>query len=620
MKAAVIHEHGDLDVVRVEDLEEPKPGPGEVVLKVLCAGLNHLDLWVRKGRPGAQLQTSHVLGSDAVGTVAAVGDGVESPKVGEQVILNPALSCGHCEFCLRGEQSTCVSFGIIGLSRSGTFAELVAVPAGNCYPRPAHLSDEEAGVLALTHVTAWRMLMTRAQLKAGETVLIHGIGGGAALAALQLAKLIGAEVFVTSSANGKLSCARRLGADHTLNYRKESVVKWIEHETSGRGVDVAVDAVGAATWPLDFACRPQGRPGRSVRGHDRLEGGVGPADAVLEPTDHPGFDDGFGGGFPSDAPGRDGEPAQAGGGQGLSAGARAGRHGANGDGQAIWEDRTENSAIARNLSNLGTVVPYRKYGVILGSRTGKGPIMVMTASTMLPLGTEAPDFTLPDAEGNLVSLSDFDDARALVVVFMCNHCPFVKHVIDGFVKLVKEYQPRGVAAVGINANDVNEFPEDRPEKMIQFAQEKGFTFPYLYDETQDVAKEYHAACTPDFFVFDENRRLVYRGQMDDSRPGSQRAGDRGRPACGAGCGPGGPAGPGRAEAEHGLQYQVEARQRAGLLLRRDAAPDSESRGLEGLWMVKRTDVRGGVYVVGIVAGFGYAGSSHPALTAMRRRR
>jgi len=146
--------------------------------------------------------------------------------------------------------------------------------------------------------------------------------------------------------------------------------------------------------------------------------------------------------------------------------------------------------------------------------------MVMTASIMLPLGTEAPEFTLPDAEGNLVSFSDFAEARAVVVVFMCNHCPFVKHVIDGFVKLVREYQPRGVAVVGINANDIRGFPEDRPEKMVQFAREKGLTFPYLYDESQDVAKTYRAACTPDFFVFDESRRLVYRGQMDDSRPGS----------------------------------------------------------------------------------------------------
>jgi peroxiredoxin len=146
--------------------------------------------------------------------------------------------------------------------------------------------------------------------------------------------------------------------------------------------------------------------------------------------------------------------------------------------------------------------------------------MVMTASTMLALGTEAPDFTLPDAQGNSVSLSDFEKAEALVVVFMCNHCPFVKHIIDGLAKLAKEYQSRGVAFVGINSNDVENFPDDRPERMVQFAREKGIAFPYLYDATQEVAKRYHAACTPDFFVFDEGRRLVYRGQMDDSRPGS----------------------------------------------------------------------------------------------------
>ena len=158
----------------------------------------------------------------------------------------------------------------------------------------------------------------------------------------------------------------------------------------------------------------------------------------------------------------------------------------------------------------------------MGSRpfAWKGLIMVMTASTMLPLGTEAPDFTLPDTQGNSVSLSDFADAKALVVVFMCNHCPFVRHIIEGFVKLVKEYQPEGVAFVGINSNDVDSYPDDRPEKMIQFAGEKGITFPYLFDATQDVAKRYHAACTPDFFVFDEDRKLIYRGQMDDSRPGS----------------------------------------------------------------------------------------------------
>jgi NADPH:quinone reductase-like Zn-dependent oxidoreductase len=258
MKAAVIHEHGDLTVLRVEEIEAPRPGPGEVVLKVLSAGLNHLDIWVRKGRSGEPLRGPHVLGSDAVGVVTAVGEGVKSPKVGEQVVVNPALSCGHCEFCRRGEQSTCVSFGIIGLSRSGTFAEQAAVPAGNCYPRPAHMSDEEAGAFALVYVTAWRMLMTRAQVKPGETVLIHGIGGGAATATLQFAKLAGAEVLVTSSSNDKLSRAIELGADHTINYEKEDVTRWIRSETSGRGVDVAIDAVGAATWPLDTACVRKG--------------------------------------------------------------------------------------------------------------------------------------------------------------------------------------------------------------------------------------------------------------------------------------------------------------------------------------------------------------------------
>jgi len=145
--------------------------------------------------------------------------------------------------------------------------------------------------------------------------------------------------------------------------------------------------------------------------------------------------------------------------------------------------------------------------------------MAMTASTMLPLGTEAPLFELPDTAGKMVSNADFSDADVLLVVFMCNHCPFVKHLIDDFVALAKEYRGKGVAAVGINSNDVNDYPEDRPDLMAKLAKEKGFTFPYLYDASQAVAKAYRAACTPDFFVFDRGRELVYRGQMDDSRPG-----------------------------------------------------------------------------------------------------
>jgi peroxiredoxin len=146
--------------------------------------------------------------------------------------------------------------------------------------------------------------------------------------------------------------------------------------------------------------------------------------------------------------------------------------------------------------------------------------MVMTASTMLPLGTAAPPFELPDTTGRMVSNSDFDEADVLLVVFMCNHCPFVKHIIDDFAALAKEYQGKGVAVVGINSNDVDGYPEDRPELMAKLAKTKGFTFPYLYDATQEVAKAYFAACTPDFFVFDRERRLVYRGQMDESRPGN----------------------------------------------------------------------------------------------------
>jgi peroxiredoxin len=137
---------------------------------------------------------------------------------------------------------------------------------------------------------------------------------------------------------------------------------------------------------------------------------------------------------------------------------------------------------------------------------------------MLDLGTKAPDFNLPDTQGKNISISDFDGAPALLVIFMCNHCPFVKHVRAGLADLAKDYQAKEVAVVGINSNDVANFPEDSPEKMAEEVKEHGYTFPYLFDETQEVAKAYKAACTPDFYVFDEDRKLVYRGQMDDSRP------------------------------------------------------------------------------------------------------
>jgi peroxiredoxin len=147
--------------------------------------------------------------------------------------------------------------------------------------------------------------------------------------------------------------------------------------------------------------------------------------------------------------------------------------------------------------------------------------MVKTASTMLALGTPALEFSLPDAvSGRTVSLAEFANAPALLVMFMCNHCPYVKHVADQMAQLVREYQERGVAVVGISANDAAEYPDDSPENMAQEAERRGYTFPYLYDETQEVAKAYQAACTPDFYVFDRDHHLAYRGQMDDSRPGN----------------------------------------------------------------------------------------------------
>jgi peroxiredoxin len=148
--------------------------------------------------------------------------------------------------------------------------------------------------------------------------------------------------------------------------------------------------------------------------------------------------------------------------------------------------------------------------------------MVAVNSTMLPLGTPAPDFRLPDPSGKMVALSDFRSASALVVIFMCNHCPYVRHLRAGLAQLARDYQPRGVALVGINANDVARYPADSPANMAAEAKDAGYTFPYLYDETQRVAQAYRAACTPDFYVFDGSQRLVYRGQFDDSRPGNGR--------------------------------------------------------------------------------------------------
>ena len=259
MRAALIREHGGPDRVKVEQVPEPKCAEDEVVLEVRSAGLNHLDIWVRKGRGGDKLSEPRILGSDAAGLVIAIGERAHGVSVGDEVVLNPGLSCGCCDYCNRGQQSECISFGIVGLSRPGTFAERVAVPARNVFAKPSHMSFNEAGAFALSHLTAWRMLMTRAQLKPGQTVLIHGIGGGVALCALQLAKLAGAKVIVTSSSDEKLQRASGIGADHAINYKAtDDVAQCVKDITSGAGVDIIVDTVGAATWAIDFSAARRG--------------------------------------------------------------------------------------------------------------------------------------------------------------------------------------------------------------------------------------------------------------------------------------------------------------------------------------------------------------------------
>lgn len=208
-------------------------------MRVLAASLNHLDLFVLKGLPGVEIAPRWVMGADAVGVV----DGTD-----DLVVINPGISDGTCEYCLRGEQSLCVRFKLLGEHLPGTIADYIVVPEPNVARIPRDTPIPQAAAFTLSTLTAWRMLVTRAQLRPKEHVLIQGIGGGVALAALQIAKHIGAHVWVTSSSDQKLARARELGADETINYRTTDVAKEIRARTGKRGVDVVVDSVGEATW------------------------------------------------------------------------------------------------------------------------------------------------------------------------------------------------------------------------------------------------------------------------------------------------------------------------------------------------------------------------------------
>ena len=257
MQALFFEEHGGPELLHAGELPLPEPGPGEVRIRLAAAALNHLDLFVLGGIPGVPVSLPHIGGADGAGVVDAVGAGVTGVTSGDEVVFDPGLSCGSCEQCLKGEQSQCLGYGIIGEHVDGTFAEAVVVPATSLAPRPEHLSWEEAAAFPLTFLTAWRMLFERGGLRAGESVLIHGIGGGVSLACLQLAKAAGARVMVTSRSPEKLERAGELGADELIPAGDE-VAREVRRRTGKRGVDVVVDSVGKATWMQSLKAAAKG--------------------------------------------------------------------------------------------------------------------------------------------------------------------------------------------------------------------------------------------------------------------------------------------------------------------------------------------------------------------------
>jgi NADPH2:quinone reductase len=247
VKAVRFHQHGGPEVLRYEDAPTPEPGPGEVLVALRAAALNHLDVFTRSGGV-PKVPLPHIGGADGAGVVAANGPGATRYPAGARVFFDPGLSDGTCDYCARGEQSLCDRWEILGEHRDGTLAQAVVVPEQNLRPIPDGLSFEEAAAFPLVFLTAWRMVVTKARVVPGETVLILGIGGGVALAALQIAKHAGARVFVTSGSQEKLERAKAMGADVLINHKTTDFSKEAWGITQKRGVDVVIESVGAATW------------------------------------------------------------------------------------------------------------------------------------------------------------------------------------------------------------------------------------------------------------------------------------------------------------------------------------------------------------------------------------
>ena len=267
MRGLTISAHGGLDQIEYRtDLIKPEPRRGEIRVRVRAAALNHLDLFVVSGLPGVTITPPWVLGADATGVVDAIGDlsGVADNqlKVGDTVIINGGISDLTCEYCKAGEQSLCVNFKLLGEHLPGTLAEYITIPARNARSIPKDRPIEQAAAYTLSTLTAWRMVATRARIKKSDNVLIWGIGGGVALAALEIVRLIGARTWVTSHSDEKLALARGLGAENTLNYATTDVGREIRVRTNKRGVDVVLDTVGEATWTQSLVAL--GRRGRLV--------------------------------------------------------------------------------------------------------------------------------------------------------------------------------------------------------------------------------------------------------------------------------------------------------------------------------------------------------------------
>jgi NADPH:quinone reductase-like Zn-dependent oxidoreductase len=249
MKALTLTAVGGPEHLRVQELPEPAiQTPDQVLVKIQAAALNRLDLFVADGLPGANYSFPHVMGSDGAGTIVELGSALAGLRTGDRVMINPTVSCGKCPRCLQGEESLCANLQVLGEHRSGTVAEYVVVPAANVAPVPPAMPWPQAAAFSLATLTAWRMLVTRGGIQADETVLIWGIGGGVALAALLIARHVGARTIVTSTSNAKLEIARTLGADVTLNSREVDVGAEARKATGGAGVDVVVDSVGEQSW------------------------------------------------------------------------------------------------------------------------------------------------------------------------------------------------------------------------------------------------------------------------------------------------------------------------------------------------------------------------------------